>query len=657
MALITLAELRLAHGGAPLLDGAAFALEPRQRVGLIGRNGSGKSTLLKLLAGQLAPDAGSLQRQRGLTLALLPQEPAFSAGASVFDTLAEGLDELRGWRGDYERLSAAAHDAAAAADSAAPDEDARRLAELHELHERLDASGGWAWEQKVEAWIDRLRLPPAATPVATLSGGLRKRVALARALVAEPQVLLLDEPTNHLDVEQIGWLERFLAQEFRGSLVVVTHDRAFLDAVATDIVLLDRGRLRHYPGNYAAFDARLAAELEAEAQAEARADKLLAQEEQWIRRGVEARRTRSVARIARLERLRAQRAARRAAVGQVRMALQAAAASGKLLVELERVGKAFGARSVVRELSFTVLRGDRVALLGRNGAGKTTLLRLMLGQLAPDSGRVRHGSRIDVAYFDQERASLPLDATLAEFISPGSDWVEIGAQRKHVLSYLQDFLFAPERARQPVASLSGGERARLLLARLFARPANVLVLDEPTNDLDIDTLELLEARLVDFPGTVLLVSHDRAFIDAVATVCLAHDGGDDGRWVEIEGGYTQASAWLAAHAPAPQSTSANQPETLVKHGLAASDSVASPPPLPGSPRKLGNKEQRELDALPARIEALEAEQRDIGARLADAALYREQPQQVAALRARFDAIEAELLAALERWEQLEARRG
>ena len=621
MAVLSITGAQLAYGHVALLDHAAFALEAGERVGLIGRNGAGKSTLLKVLAGIERLDDGLLQAQQGLRVVYVAQETDFDAARSVFDIVADGVAEARALRRRYE-----AH---------AEGDD------LDALQTRIEALGGWTWEQRVETTLQSLALD-GARAVGTLSGGLKKRVALAQALVAAPDVLLLDEPTNHLDLDAIAWLEELLLG-FSGSVVLITHDRAFLDAVATRIVEIDRGALRSYPGNFAAFDAAKQRELEAEAQADARADKLLAQEEVWIRKGVEARRTRSVARIARLQALRAQRAARRDVVGRVRLEIDAAAASGRIVAALEHVTKSFGELCVVRDLSATILRGDKVGLIGPNGSGKTTLLQLILGQLEPDRGVVRRGTRLQVAYFDQMREALDPDATLADTISPGSEWIEIGARRTHVMSYLGDFLFAPVRANSPVRSLSGGERNRLLLARLFARPANVLVLDEPTNDLDIETLELLEDLLQSFDGTVFLVSHDRRFLDNVVTSTIVNEG--PGQWREYEGGVED---WLIQSRRAAQAATASPAR------------AASPAPVPGRSappqvaprRKLGYKEQRELDALPDRIDELEREQKALGELLAQPALYTETPQRVAEVQARYDAIDAELMELMERWETL-----
>ncbi|WP_019561832.1 ABC-F family ATP-binding cassette domain-containing protein [Caldimonas manganoxidans] len=625
MALITLTNAHLAYGHVALLDGASLSIESAERIGLIGRNGTGKSSLLRILAGLDKPDDGLLQVQQGLRMAYVAQEPVFAPGLRVFDAVSEGLAEVRALRQRYE-----AH---------APGED------LDALQTRIEALDGWTWEQRVEETLHRLRLAPQAD-VDRLSGGNRKRVALAQALVAQPDVLLLDEPTNHLDLEAIAWLEDLL-RGFRGAVVLITHDRAFLDAVATRIVELDRGVLRSYPGHFTAYEQLKAQQLADEALAHARADKLLAQEEAWIRKGVEARRTRSAARIARLERLRQQRAQRREAVGRVRLDVDAGQRSGKLVAQLQHVGKAYDGRPIVRDFSATILRGDKIGLIGPNGAGKTTLLKLILGELAPDAGTVRLGTRLQVAYFDQMREALDLERSLADTISPGSEWIQIGSTRKHVMSYLGDFLFPPERANSPVKSLSGGERNRLLLARLFARPANVLVLDEPTNDLDIDTLELLEELLQDYEGTVFLVSHDRRFLDHVVTSTIAWEGDESpGQWREYEGGYEdwvqQRARRRALQAPPP--------------APAPKPAPAPAPAQAGRPsRKLSYKEQRELDELPARIEALEAEQKELGELLASPNLYTEAPQRVAQVQARYEQIEALLMEALERWEALSAR--
>jgi ATP-binding cassette subfamily F protein uup len=657
MALLTLTNAHLAFGHVPLLDGTAFSLEAGERVALIGRNGTGKSSLLKVLAGVERLDDGLLQQQGGVRRVYVPQEPQFAEGATVFEAVAEGVAQARALRERYEALASGTPPPPGAAE-ALPDD-------LDTLQTRIEALDGWTWEQRVHEALQRLNLP-AEAPVASLSGGTKKRVALAQALVARPDVLLLDEPTNHLDIEAIEWLQELLVQwrgagsgsVSSGGLVLVSHDRAFIDAVATRIIELDRGVLRSYPGNFAAFEATKARELENEALANARADKLLAQEEVWVRKGVEARRTRSVGRVARLQALRAQRAARRDQLGQVRLELDAGLPPGKIVAELSEVSMRFGERTLIDRFSATILRGDKVGLIGPNGAGKTTLLKLILGELQPTSGRVRQGTKLQVAYFDQMRAGLNLEATLADTISPGSEWVEFGGQRKHVMSYLNDFLFSPERANSPVRTLSGGERNRLLLARLFALPANVLVLDEPTNDLDIDTLDLLEELLQGYGGTVFLVSHDRRFLDNVVTSTIAWEGdpawgGRPGLWREYEGGYED---WKLQRARARALQAAASVAVTAAPAAAASVqlSPAAGAGASSSARKLSYKEQRELDALPARIEALEAEQRTIDAELADGLLFARHPQQAAELAARHAQIEDELMQALERWEQLSA---
>ena len=626
MAILSLTDAHLAYGHVALLDGAAFALEPGERLGLIGRNGSGKSSLLKVLAGQEKLDDGLLQLTQGLRICYVPQEPVFDAARRVFDVVADGVAEGRALRERYE-----AH---------LPDDD------LDALQSRIEALHAWTWEQRVDTTLAQLQLD-GTREVGALSGGMKKRVALAQALVAAPEVLLLDEPTNHLDLDSIAWLEQLLLG-FKGSVMLVTHDRAFLDAVCTRIVELDRGLLRSYPGNFSAYERLKEEQLAAEALASARADKLLAQEEVWIRKGVEARRTRSVARVQRLQQLRALRAQRRDVLGQVRLELDAGVPSGKIVAELREVSFGYAAANVVERFSATILRGDKVGLIGPNGAGKTTLLKLILGELQPTAGTVRQGSKLSVAYFDQMRSHLDLDATLVDSISPGSEWVEFAGQRKHVISYLNDFLFAPERAHSPLRTLSGGERNRVLLARLFALPANVLVLDEPTNDLDIDTLELLEELLQAYAGTVFLVSHDRRFLDNVVTSTIAWEGDEQpGRWREYEGGYED---WQRQRARALN--------MAAKPARAAAPVVAAPAPAAkaaSAARKLSFKEQRELQDMPARIEALEAEQRAIGERLGSAALYTDEPQRVGELQARYARIDDELLQAMQRWEELESR--
>jgi ATP-binding cassette subfamily F protein uup len=575
-----------------------------------------------------------------LKLASVPQEPVFQPGLNVFEAVAEGLGKGTQLLVDYHAAAhalTAAHDAGARADPAL-------MERLHRLQEALDASDGWSLAHKVETTLSRLQLD-ADRLVSDLSGGLKKRVALARALVLAPDLLLLDEPTNHLDIAAIEWLEQLL-QSHSGSVLFVTHDRRFLDDVATRIIELDRGKLTTYAGNFSVYQQEKAAALETEAVHSRKFDKFLAQEEVWIRKGIEARRTRNEGRVRRLEALRLERSARRERVGTVALAVDEGVRSGKLVAELRKVGKRYGGKPVVQDFSCRVLRGDKVGLIGPNGSGKTTLLKLIQAELQPDEGQVRLGTKLDFAYFDQFRAVLDEEATLADTISVGGDFVEINGARKHVISYLGDFLFPPERARAPVKSLSGGERNRLLLARLFSRPANVLVLDEPTNDLDIETLELLEELLQDYAGTLFLVSHDRAFLDNVVTQTIASEG--DGVWKEYAGGY---SDWqrvkISAGSVAAPARRGQKADGRATRNLAG--------PVPTKTR-LSFKEERELAELPIKIDALEREKAQISAAFANPALYRDQPEQVKQLNLRFAAIEAELASAMLRWEQLEARR-
>ncbi len=629
MAILTLLNAQLAYGHVALLDHCDFSLEEGERVGLIGRNGAGKSSLLKILAELEKPDDGSLQLQAGKRVVYVAQEPDLVAEHSIFEAVQQGLGGIIAL---IEQYSAGAGD-------------------LEQLQSQIEAQDGWTWQQRVAETLQRLALD-GERKVGELSGGLKKRVALAQALVAKPDVLLLDEPTNHLDLEAIVWLQDLL-REFKGSVVTISHDRDFLDAVTTRIVELDRGLLRSYPGNFAAYQTQKAEQLEQEAVINAKADKLLAQEEVWIRKGVEARRTKAVARIERLHKLRAEHSARRQAQGSVNLQLDAGEKSGKLVAELTEVSKAYGDKVLVKNFSTIVARGDKIALMGNNGVGKTTLLKMLLGELAPDSGQVKLGSNLQIAYFDQMREQMDMDASLEDYISPGSEWIEIGSQRKHVKSYLADFLFSPARANSPVRSLSGGERNRLLLARLFARPANVLVLDEPTNDLDIDTLELLEELLMDYKGTVFLVSHDRRFVDSVATSIIAWEGDvQPGRWTEYEGSVQdwllQRLRYAAAQAKAGGAD---------KSSAAGKDKAAAPAPVAAADaapkkRKLSYKEQRELEALPDLIAALEAEQAQLQAALADGSLFVTDAALATAHAQRIAAIEDELMHSLERWEAL-----
>lgn len=634
MAVITLTSAQLAFGHHALLDHTDFSLEAGERVGLIGRNGTGKSSLLKIIAGRQKLDDGQLVMQQGLRIAYVEQEPQFDADEAIFDAVAAGLGEFPALAREYDELvSRLGHG-----------DDDVLMERMQDIQVRLEAADAWNLDHKVKQVLDRLGLDPSAK-MGSLSGGTQKRVSLARALVSGPDVLLLDEPTNHLDFAAIRWVEGLL-RDFRGSVLFITHDRSFLDNVAMRIVELDRGRMTSFPGNFSAYQARKAEQLAVEEVENAKFDKFLAQEEVWIRKGVEARRTRNEGRVLRLERLRQQRSARRDQQGQVRLEVGGGERSGKIVAELEHVDKRYGERVIVRDFSTTILRGDKVGLIGPNGAGKTTLLKLILGDERPDGGSVRQGTKLQVAYFDQMRAQLNEDASLADTISPGSDWVEINGQKKHVMSYLGDFLFAPERARSPVRTLSGGERNRLLLARLFAKPVNALVLDEPTNDLDIDTLELLEELLEDFSGTVFLVSHDRTFLDNCVTQVIVAEG--DGVWREYVGGY---SDWERVRAAAPVSMPAAK-SALKETGEAPKPAA---PAAALKPRKLSYKEQRELEELPKRISALEAEQRSLNESLADPEIYRRAPDDAKQMNARIAEIEDALLVALERWEEIEAR--
>ena len=623
----------LAFGHVALLDHADFSLESVERVGLIGRNGAGKSSLLKILGGMEHTDDGHLHVQQGIRIAFVAQEPVLIGEDTIFESVQRGLGPVLTLIDDYVNCRG----------------------DLDALQSQIEAHDGWGWEQRVEETMHRLHLDPAAR-VDSLSGGNRKRVALAQALVTRPDVLLLDEPTNHLDLDSIAWLEQLLI-DFKGSVIAITHDRAFLDRIATRIVELDRGHLLSYPGNFAQYQLQKEEQMAQEAVISAKADKLLAQEEIWIRKGVEARRTRSQSRIGRLEALRTQRMARREQVGSVRMDVASGAPSGKLVAELTDVCKSFphadgSSKVIVKDFSATLLRGDKIGLLGPNGAGKTTLLKLILGEIQADSGKIRQGANIEVAYFDQMRNALDLNATLEDFISPGSEWIEIGNKRQHVKSYLADFLFSPARATSPVKSLSGGERNRLLLARLFARPANVLVLDEPTNDLDIDTLELLEDLLQNYPGTVFLVSHDRAFMDNVVTSIIACESNDaqPGFWREYEG---SVQDWLI-QSQRSQAIQAKAQAGQTKVAEAAAVAVAIKTPVKTA-AKLSYKEQREVDALPAQMTALEQEQQSLRRALADGQLFSQDTAKAAAMYARDAAIDDELMIAMERMEALSSR--
>ncbi|OEZ61634.1 ATP-binding cassette domain-containing protein [Duganella sp. HH105] len=629
MAVISLSSAQLAFGHVALLDHAEFSLETGERVGLIGRNGTGKSSLLKIISGRFKLDDGLLVMQQNIKIAYVEQEPVFDPEMTVFDAVASGMGELPALLKEYDALTG----------QFGQGNDDAVMERMHDVQVLLDAADAWSLPNKVETVLDRLNLTGDML-MKTLSGGMQKRVALARALVSAPDVLLLDEPTNHLDFTSIMWLEGLL-RDFKGSVLFITHDRSFLDNVATRIIELDRGRLLSFPGNFTTYQARKAELLENEEVENAKFDKVLAQEEIWIRKGVKARRVRDEGRVRRLEALRLQRAARREQQGQVKLEVASGERSGKIVAELENISKSFGDRVIVSNFTGTILRGDKVGLIGANGAGKTTLLKMILGELEPDSGSAKLGTKLQVAYFDQMRTQLNEEANLMETIAPGSDWVEVNGARKHVMSYLNDFLFAPERARSPVKSLSGGERNRLLLARLFAKPANCLVLDEPTNDLDIETLELLEELLEDYPGTVFLVSHDRTFLDNVVTQVVVAEGG--GQWREFVGGYSDWERVRTVAAPATPAKAAAKAE--------AAPAAAAPA---AKQRKLSFKEQRELDELPALIARLEDEQTALALQLSDPDFYKKNAAEAKRVNGRMEEIETELLAALERWETIES---
>jgi ATP-binding cassette subfamily F protein uup len=626
MPLVTLQNVDYGVGGPLLLDDAGLSIEPGERIALIGRNGAGKSTLLKLLAGELQPDDGEVRVETGVRVARLEQEVPAGADGDVWDVVAGGLGELGRWLAEYHHLSHAEH----------VDTDA-----LAAVQARIEDAKGWSLDQRVTETLTRLDLDGDAA-FAGLSGGMKRRVLLARALVSAPDVLLLDEPTNHLDIAAIDWLEGFL-KAWPGALVFVTHDRRFLRALATRIVEIDRGALTSWPGDWANYLRRREERLNAEAQENARFDKLLAQEEVWIRQGIKARRTRDEGRVRRLEAMRVERGQRRAQAGNVRMEVAQGEASGRKVVEAKDVSFGYGGQPLVRDFSTTVMRGDRIGLIGPNGSGKTTLLKLLLGELAPQSGEVRLGSNLQVAYFDQYRATLREDWNAIENVAEGRESVTINGRQKHVVGYLQDFLFTPERARAPITRLSGGERNRLLLARLFAQPSNLLVMDEPTNDLDVETLELLEELLADYPGTLLLVSHDRDFLDNVVTSTLVMQDGSgsgNGRVGEYVGGY---SDWERQR-PAPVASPVAK----------AAPVQAKPVPAPASgKRKPSFKEARELEQLPARIEALEARIATLTAAMAEPAYYQRDGAAIARDNEALAAAQAELDAAYQRWEELE----
>jgi ABC transport system ATP-binding/permease protein len=641
--LLTLDRVSLAFGHLPLLDCVSAQIEPGDRVCVLGRNGSGKSTLLRLLSGEQQPDAGSVWRQPNLRTARLDQDVPLSEHLPVFDVVAQGLGDLGG-------LVMAYHQAAVAV---ADDHTPAALDALGRRQHELEERDGWRIEQRVEMVISRLGLPADAI-VDTLSGGWRRRVLLARALVAQPDLLLLDEPTNHLDIDAITWLEDFLA-DYPGAVVFVTHDRVFLQRLATRIVELDRGRLTSWPGDYATFLRKKEEWLANEAIQQEKFDKRLAAEEAWVRQGIKARRTRNEGRVRALEAMREERAARREQSGTMRLQVGAAEPSGRVVLEARGVGKAFDGAPVVEAFSTRIMRGDRVGLIGPNGVGKTTLLRLLLGELAADSGEIRTGANVQVAYYDQQREQLDPEATVFDTVGDGNTTVTVNGRPRHVNGYLADFLFPPERARSPVKALSGGERNRLLLARLFTKPANVLVLDEPTNDLDLESLELLEAQLAEFSGTLLLVSHDRQFLDNAVTSTLVFEGA--GRVREYVGGYQD---WLRQRADAriaPAGSGNAAPPASPLRPTAETSTASGARRDPGERRRLTFKEQREFAALPGRIDALEAELHGLSERIAGPEFYREGAGEIQRTLARAEEAQRELDQAYARWLELEPRSG
>jgi ATP-binding cassette subfamily F protein uup len=627
MSLLSLRDVSLSFGAAPLLDRVNFSLDRGERVCVVGRNGEGKSTLLKVVEGIHLPDSGEIVRQGGLVMASLPQEVPVTLTGSVFDVVADGLGEVAGLLSRYHALN----------DRCYVQGDESVLDELGRTQEALEAAGGWQLDSKVQQVLSRLQLDGEAD-FASLSGGRKRRVLLARSLVNEPDILLLDEPTNHLDIESITWMETFF-KDYQGTLLFITHDRSFLQNIATRIIEIDRGQLRDFPCTYSEYLERKQQQLDAEAQANALFDKKLAQEEVWIRQGIKARRTRNEGRVRALKALRNERAERRERVGKVNLAVSEAERSGKVVMEADRIALVYDGQTLVNDFSVVVMRGDKIGLIGPNGVGKTTLVRALLAQIPVQQGEVRHGTKLEVAYFDQLRAQLDPERSVMENVVEGSDFIEVNGQRKHALAYLQDFLFSPQRSRTPVKALSGGERNRLLLAKLFTRPANLLVMDEPTNDLDVETLELLEELLVNYSGTLLLISHDRAFLDNVVTSTWAFEG--NGVVREYVGGYED---WLRQRAIA-----AARPATAdARKTAAAAEKTATEP----ARRKLSYKEQRELDAIPAQIEALEKEQTALQALLNEADIYTRAPHEAVAAAERLGVIEEALLGLLERWEAL-----
>jgi ATP-binding cassette subfamily F protein uup len=634
MPLLRLTNVSIAYGTHALLDNAEFQLDAGERVGLLGRNGEGKSTLMKIIAGNILPDHGDIWRQPGLKLAWLEQAPDLPADATIYDAVASGLGDLGHWITRYHELSMTLDGT-----------DEKAMEEFGDLQHQLETHNGWHFQQRVESTLTKLNLP-GEVKISDLSGGWKRRVALAQALVMEPEVLLLDEPTNHLDFESITWLEEQVLS-FQGAVLFVTHDRSFLQKLATRIIDLDRGQLVSWQGNYDDYLRRKAAALEDEANQNAEFDKKLAQEEVWIRQGIKARRTRNEGRVRALEALRRERAQRRNTIGTSKLGLEKAESSGKKVVELENVSFSYGDKTIIKDFSTLIQRGDKIGLIGANGAGKSTLLKLLLKELEPTSGTVEQGTKLQVAYFDQLREQLDPEMTVADTVANGNDFIEINGNQRHVMSYLGDFLFAPARARSPVKSLSGGEKNRLLLARLFTRPANVIVMDEPTNDLDLETLEMLEEKLVEFQGTLLIVSHDRAFLDNVVTSVIVFVG--NGEVQEFVGGY---SDWLRYDNENKQQLAAA--EKKQKAATVEKKSASAPSGNTAKKRKLNYKEQKELETLPDLIAELEAAQLAVTEKISNPAFYQQTPATTAKVLAELKAIEEKLEQAFDRWNELES---
>jgi len=625
MALLNLHEVTFSYGGPEILDAVSFAIDSGERVCLVGRNGSGKTSLLRIISGELAPDNGTIQRGQGLRIASLNQEVPHHLSGTVFEAVLSGLGEQATLLAEYHTVSS----------RLAEVNNTALLAELERIQHRIEAGGGWKIHRRIETVLSHLGLDADAY-VSDLSGGFKRRVLLASALVNKPDILLLDEPTNHLDIDFIEWLELFL-KEFRGALLFVTHDRRFLQSLATRILELDRGRITDWPGDFATYLKRRQIELDAEETRNALFDKKLAQEEIWIRKGIKARRTRNEGRVAALREMRRLLLARREQEGTVTMQLNEAERSGKLVIEANHISKRYESRLLIEDFSTVIMRGDKIGIIGPNGSGKTTLLRILLGELEPDHGSVRSGTKIEIAYFDQHRMVLDDEKSVAQNVAEGTEHVTINGKTRHVIGYLSDFLFPPERARLPVKVLSGGERNRALLAKLFTQPANVLVMDEPTNDLDSDTLELLEEILADYEGTVLLVSHDREFLNNIVTSTIAFEG--NGKLKEYVGGYDD---WLRQKTPRPQS---------VQEKPVPSDKGR---PQRERQRILTFNEKKELEALPARIESLETEQQSMYETMADPEFYRNDANALPAVKARMKELDAEITSAYERWEYLES---